>query len=344
MASDTHSFVATTAPLLDVVELTVAFRSGRGSVIANDRVSLSVAAGETLGIVGESGSGKSVFCRSLLRLLPTPPARISARRLSFRGQELLELRERDMRRVRGQGIAMIFQNPMSSLNPVWNIGDQIGEVLRLYKHIDRGAARRGAIALLDKVGIASAARRVNDYPFQWSGGMLQRAMIAMALAGEPKMMLADEPTTALDVTIQDQILSLLVDLQAETGMALILVSHDMGIIAETCDRVAVMYAGRIVELASTRDIFNRPTHPYTTGLMRSVVPLDRLVDRLPSIPGQPPDLTLLGAGCAFAERCSLARSDCREGTIPFEAVAQDHFVACPVALDHRGARLPRDGK
>jgi oligopeptide/dipeptide ABC transporter ATP-binding protein len=344
MATDTHFFGATTSPLLDVVELTVAFGSGRGSVIANDRVSLSVAAGETLGIVGESGSGKSVFCRSLLRLLPTPPARISARRFSFRGQELLELSERDMRRVRGQGIAMIFQNPMSSLNPVWNIGDQIGEVLRLYKHIDRRAARRGAIALLDKVGIPSAARRVNDYPFQWSGGMLQRAMIAMALAGEPKMMLADEPTTALDVTIQDQILSLLVDLQRETGMALILVSHDMGIIAETCDRVAVMYAGRIVELASTREIFNRPTHPYTIGLMRSVVPLDRLVDRLPSIPGQPPDLTLLGAGCAFAERCSLVRNDCRKGTIPFEAVAPDHFAACPVVLDHGRACLPRDGK
>jgi oligopeptide/dipeptide ABC transporter ATP-binding protein len=344
MATDTHSFGATTSPLLDVVELTVTFGSGRGSVIANDRVSLSVAAGETLGIVGESGSGKSVFCRSLLRLLPTPQARISARRLSFRGQELLELSERDMRRVRGQGIAMIFQNPMSSLNPVWNIGDQIGEVLRLYKHIDRRAARRGAIALLDKVGIASAARRVNDYPFQWSGGMLQRAMIAMALAGEPKMMLADEPTTALDVTIQDQILSLLVDLQRETGMAVILVSHDMGIIAETCDRVVVMYAGRIVELASTREIFNRPTHPYTIGLMRSVVPLDRLVDRLPSIPGQPPDLTLLGAGCAFAERCSLVRNECREGAIPFGAVAPDHFVACPVALDQRGAWLLRDRK
>ncbi len=327
--------------MLDVVELTVTFDRGRQKVVANDRVSLAVAAGETLGIVGESGSGKSVFCRAVLRLLATPPARISARQLTFQGQHLLELNACEMRRVRGQGIAMIFQNPMSSLNPVWPIGDQIAEVLRLHQRIDRRAARSRAIALLDKVGITSAARRVSDYPFQWSGGMLQRAMIAIALAGEPKMMLADEPTTALDVTIQDQILSLLMDLQRETGMALVLVSHDMGIIAETCDRVAVMYAGRIVELAGTREMFDHPAHPYTIGLMQSVVPLDRVVDRLPSIPGQPPDLTHLGAGCPFAERCSLTRDDCRKDTIPFEAIAAEHLVACPVACSHGESSLRR---
>jgi oligopeptide/dipeptide ABC transporter ATP-binding protein len=320
-------------PLLDVAGLTVTFGSGERSVVANDGISLSVAAGETLGIVGESGSGKSVLCRAVLRLLPTPPAQVSARRLSFQGQDLLTLSEREMRPLRGRAIAMIFQNPMNSLNPVRSIGDQIGQLLRQYKGLDKRTARRHAISLLDRVGIPSAERRMADYPFQWSGGMLQRAMIAMALAGEPRMMLADEPTTALDVTIQDQILSLLVDLQRETGMALVLVSHDMGVIAETCDRVAVMYAGRIVEMAATREIFTRPAHPYTSGLMRSIVPIDVFVDRLPSIPGQPPDLTLRVAGCAFAERCTEARSDCDEGLIPLEALSPGHLLACPVVLE-----------
>jgi oligopeptide/dipeptide ABC transporter ATP-binding protein len=342
MTTDTICSGSNRLPLLDVVDLTVVFGNGERQVVANHCINLSVAPGETLGIVGESGSGKSVFCRALLRLLPNPPARISARHLTFQGQELLESSEREMRRIRGQGIAMIFQNPMSSLNPVWTIGDQIGEVLRLYKHVDRRAAQRGAIALLDKVGIASAARRANEYPFQWSGGMLQRAMIAMALAGEPKMILADEPTTALDVTIQDQILSLLMDLQRETGMALVLVSHDMGIIAETCDRVAVMYAGRIVELGSTPQIFNGPAHPYTIGLLNSVIPLDCMVRRLASIPGQPPDLTLLGVGCAFAERCSLVVDNCRKGPIPFHQITPGHLVACPMALNREQSSLPVD--
>jgi oligopeptide/dipeptide ABC transporter ATP-binding protein len=346
MTTGPISFGSNGSPLLNVVDLTVVFGSGgRNSgrrVVANNCISLSVAAGETLGVVGESGSGKSVFCRALLRLLPAPPARISARHVTFQGQELLELSEREMRRIRGQGIAMIFQNPMSSLNPVWTIGDQIGEVLRLYKRIDRRAAQRGAIALLDKVGIASAARRIDEYPFQWSGGMLQRAMIAMALAGEPKMILADEPTTALDVTIQDQILSLLMDLQRETGMALVLVSHDMGIIAETCDRVAVMYAGRIVELGSTFEIFKHPAHPYTAGLLNSVIPVDRTVKRLASIPGQPPDLTLLGAGCAFAERCSLVLENCRKEPIPFHQISSGHLAACPMSFSQERSSLPLD--
>ena len=342
MTTETICSGSNRLPLLDVVDLTVIFGNGEREVVANHCINLSVVAGETLGIVGESGSGKSVFCRALLRLLPNPPARITARHLTFRGQELLESSEREMRRIRGQGIAMIFQNPMSSLNPVWTIGDQIGEVLRLYKHVDRRAAQKGAIALLDKVGIASAARRANEYPFQWSGGMLQRAMIAMALAGEPKMILADEPTTALDVTIQDQILSLLMDLQCETGMALVLVSHDMGIIAETCDRVAVMYAGRIVELGSTSEIFNGPAHPYTIGLLNSIIPLDRVVGRLASIPGQPPDLTLLGAGCAFAERCSLVVDNCRKEPIPFHHFTPGHLVACPMAPNREQSSLPVD--
>ena len=322
-----------TSPLLDVADLTVAFQTGGRRAIANRGVTLSVAAGETLGIVGESGSGKSVFCRALLRLLATPPAHIRADRLTFQGVELLALSGKEMRLVRGQGIAMIFQNPMSSLNPVRTIGDQLGEVLRLYKGINRRAARTEAIALLDKVGIPSSARRVDDYPFQWSGGMLQRAVIANALAGKPKLLLADEPTTALDVTIQDQILSLLLDLQRETGMALILVSHDMGIVAETCDRVAVMYAGSLVELASTREIFNRPAHPYSIGLMESVIPLDRGSGPLLCIPGQPPDLTRPGAGCAFAGRCAHVRESCKARAIPFEPISPGHFIACPVAFE-----------
>ncbi|MDQ0394816.1 ABC transporter ATP-binding protein [Labrys monachus] len=321
----TASAAASTVPLLEVQDLTVSFATRRGPVLANDGVSLSVMPGETLGIVGESGSGKSVFCRALLRLAK---GEVSARRLAFEGRDLLALRESEMRRLRGSGIAMIFQSPMSSLDPVWTIGDQIAETLRLHQRLDRKGARAGAVALLDRVGIPSAQRRVDEYPHQWSGGMLQRAVIALALAGRPRLMLADEPTTALDVTIQDQILSLLLGLQQETGMALILVSHDMGVIAETCDRVAVMYAGRIVETAPVRQIFEAPAHPYTAGLLGSMVSAERATGRLEPITGQPPDLTRLGPGCAFAPRCSRARPACTQGPVPLQALAADHAAAC----------------
>jgi ABC-type dipeptide/oligopeptide/nickel transport system ATPase component len=247
--------------LLEIRNLTVEFRGTRGPVVANDRISLSIRPGETLGIVGESGSGKSVFCRALLRLLPSPPATQRADAILFEGRDLMHLSDAEMRRVRGQSIAMIFQNPMSCLNPVWPIGDQVSESLRVHKGLGQREARKAAVELLRRVGIPSPQTRVDEFPFQWSGGMMQRAVIAMAMAGNPKLMLADEPTTALDVTIQDQILSLLLELQRETGMALVLVSHDMGVIAETCVRVAVMYAGRIVELAETKAIFEAPAHP-----------------------------------------------------------------------------------
>jgi oligopeptide/dipeptide ABC transporter ATP-binding protein len=314
--------------LLEVRNLTVEFRGRRGAVVANDRISLSIRPGETLGIVGESGSGKSVFCRALLRLLPSPPAMQHADAILFEGRDLLRLGEAEMRRVRGQSIAMIFQNPMSCLNPVWPIGDQVSESLRVHKGIGQAEARRRAIELLRRVGIPSPQARVDEFPFQWSGGMMQRAVIAMAMAGNPKLMLADEPTTALDVTIQDQILSLLLELQRETGMALVLVSHDMGVIAETCDRVAVMYAGRIVELAETKTIFEAPAHPYTRALLRSIPRIEGRTARLASIPGQPPDLARLGAGCSFAERCDRVTAECRRQPIPLDAVASGHWAAC----------------
>ena len=320
-----ESISSSAKPLLDVDRLTVRFGTRRGHILANDNVSLTVMPGETVGIVGESGSGKSVFCRALLRLAK---GQVSAGHLRFNGRDLLSLPEAEMRRLRGRDIAMIFQSPMSSLDPVWTIGDQISETLRLHQQLDRKAARAGAIALLDRVGIPSATRRVDEYPHQWSGGMLQRAVIALALAGRPRLMLADEPTTALDVTIQDQILSLLLGLQEETGMALILVSHDMGVIAETCDRVAVMYAGRIVESAPVKAIFDAPAHPYTVGLLGSMVSDEHAVGRLEPIPGQPPDLAQLGPGCAFAPRCGRAAARCRERPIPLLDLEEGHRAAC----------------
>ncbi len=312
-------------PLLEVSGLNVRFGTKNRPVLANNDVNLVVMPGETVGIVGESGSGKSVLCRAILRLLN---ASVTARRLSFEGKELLSLPEREMRRLRGGGISMIFQSPMSSLDPVWTIGDQIIESLRQHDSIDRTTARRRAIDLLEKVGIPAAARRVDDYAHQWSGGMLQRAVIALALAGRPRLILADEPTTALDVTIQDQILSLLLNLQAEMGMALVLVSHDLGVIAETCDRVAVMYAGRIVEAASVKRIFSAPAHPYTRGLLNSMVHIDGGVERLSPIPGQPPDLTRLGDGCAFAPRCGNVRDECHRHFVPLFDVASCQQAAC----------------
>ena len=323
-------------PLLDVAGLTVSFATKSGRVMANDNLDLSVMAGETVGIVGESGSGKSVFCRAVLRLVR---GEISARRMTFAGKDILALSEREMRRLRGPGIAMIFQSPMSSLDPVWTIGDQIGETLRQHERLDRTDARKGAIALLDRVGIPSAAKRVDEYPHQWSGGMLQRAVIALALAGKPRLMLADEPTTALDVTIQDQILSLLLTLQKETGMALVLVSHDMGVIAETCDRVAVMYAGRLVETAPVKRIFDAPAHHYTRGLLRSMVSPERAVERLIPIAGQPPDLTRLGSGCAFAPRCERAENACLDRLVPLKAMGPQHEAAC-LFTEPRDVALP----
>jgi len=315
-------------PLLRITDLSVEFATRAGAIRANDHVSLDIRLGETLGIVGESGSGKSVLCRAILRLLPSPPAKVSAKAVMFGGRDLIRVDDKAMRAVRGRDISMIFQNPMTSLNPVWPIGDQVGEPLRVHRGMSGPQARRSAIELLRRVGIPSPEKRIDDYPHQWSGGMMQRAMIAIALAGAPKLMLADEPTTALDVTIQDQILALLLELQRESGMALVLVSHDMGVIAETADRVAVMYAGRIVELAPTVAIFEAPAHPYTQGLLRSIPRLQERRADLAVIPGQPPDLARLPKGCAFAERCPLATAECRSTAVALREIAPGHVAAC----------------
>ncbi|MGE3874232.1 MAG: ABC transporter ATP-binding protein [Parvibaculaceae bacterium] len=320
--------MAAASPLLSVSRLTVEFKTARGTVTANNALSLTVDAGETLGVVGESGSGKSVLCRALLGLLPSPPATVSADQIRFAGRDLAQASARELRQVRGQDIAMVFQNPMSSLNPVWPIGDQVAEGLRVHKGFSQAQSRAAAIAVLKRVGIPSPEIRVDDYPYQWSGGMMQRAVIAMAMVSAPKLLLADEPTTALDVTIQDQILSLLMELQRETRMAIILVSHDMSVISETCDRVAVMYAGNIVETGKTADIFRHPSHPYTHGLLRSIPHVHGKVGKLASIPGQPPDLARLPVGCPFAERCTVASAECRERPIALASIAGDHQTAC----------------
>jgi oligopeptide transport system ATP-binding protein len=316
------------AALLEVDELVVEFRQGGRSLRAANHVSLSVRQGETLGIVGESGSGKSVLCRAILRLLPSPPAFIRSGSVRFGGVDLLTLSEERMREIRGADIAMVFQNPMNALNPVWPIGDQVSEGLRVHKGLGQHAARDRAIELLKQVGIPSPELRVDEYPHQWSGGMVQRAVIAMAMANQPKLILADEPTTALDVTIQDQILALLMDLQSAGGMSLVLVSHDMAVVAETCDRVAVMYAGRIVELADTRTLFGDTRHPYTLGLIRSIPRIDVKGERLEPIQGMPPNLSTLPAGCPFAPRCSFVQPECRATEVTLREISPGHFSAC----------------
>ena len=308
--------------------LTTEFRGRRTRIRANDDIHLSIEHGATLGIVGESGSGKSVLCRSILRLLPATSDPFVQGVVEYEGQDLLQLPEAEMRRLRGTELRMIFQNPMTSLNPVWPIGGQITEGLRIFGGLAAKDARAQGIELLGRVGIPSPEARFDEYPFQWSGGMLQRAVIAMAMAGSPKLLFADEPTTALDVTIQDQILALLLELQERTSMTLVLVTHDLAVVAETCDRVAVMYAGRIVETASTKSIFLAPRHPYTLGLLGSIPHLSAGATRLKPIPGQPPDLAHLSTGCPFAPRCAYATTDCTTTPVQLAEVATDHLSAC----------------
>lgn len=315
-------------PLLAIRGLTVEFNTGTRPIRANDRITLDVQAGEVLGIVGESGSGKSVLCRAVLRLLPEPPARMAGGAILFRDRDLVRLAEAEMRKLRGDALAMIFQNPMTSFNPLWTIGDQLTEGLRVHRGLKRRDALTAGVELLTKVGIPSPAIRINDYPTEWSGGMLQRAAIAMAVATEPALLLADEPTTALDVTIQDQILALLLDLQARTGMALVIVSHDLGIIAETCDRVVVMYAGRVLETAPSATLFAQPGHPYSEGLLASIPRIENSERPIQPIPGQPPDLAELGPGCPFAPRCRYVSEACHQESIELREIAPDHLSAC----------------
>jgi len=322
------------AKLLEVRGLTTRFRTDRGTVTAVDDVSFDLDAGETLAIVGESGSGKSVTALSLMRLIPNPPGEIVAGSVMFEGRDLLTLSGVEMQAVRGDRIAMIFQEPMTSLNPSLTVGMQVGEPVALH----RGAGWKEAFArageLLARVRIPDAKARVGAYPHQFSGGMRQRAMIAMALACQPRLIIADEPTTALDVTVQSQILSLLKELTRETGAALILITHDLGVVARYADRVCVMYGGRVVETGTARAIYKNPQHPYTIGLMSCVPRLDQVLGRrLVPIEGKPPDLTRLPPGCAFAPRCRYVAPGCMTARPPLEAIGDGHLKACFVDVD-----------
>jgi len=316
--------------LLEVRNLRTEFRTGAGVVRAVDGISYTVDPGETVAIVGESGSGKSVGALSILRLIPNPPGRIAGGEVMFAGRDLMQLSDDDMREVRGGEIGMVFQEPMTSLNPVLTIGRQITEMLEQHRRADRAAAQARAIELLGLVGIADPQRRLKQYPHQLSGGMRQRIMIAIALACEPKLIIADEPTTALDVTIQAQILELMQSLTHRLGVALIVITHNLGIVARYAHRVNVMYAGRIVESGSAAAIYHAPHHPYTMALLRSVPRLDRPRQaRLDPIEGQPPDLTRLGRGCAFRPRCRFAIDACALSAPPLEPAGEaGQLAAC----------------
>jgi peptide/nickel transport system ATP-binding protein/oligopeptide transport system ATP-binding protein len=314
--------------LLEVRDLTTSFQTGGGEVTAVENVSFSLEKGEILGIVGESGSGKSVTALTIMGLLPRPPARIRGGSIQFEGQDLLKLSDRSMQRLRGPGIAMVFQEPMTSLNPVFTIGEQIMETIRAHERLSQKDSFARAVEMLEKVGIPSATMRMADYPHQLSGGQRQRVMLAIALVCRPRLLIADEPTTALDVTIQAQILDLLLDLRDEFGMAIVMITHNMGVIAETADRVLVMYAGRTVEQAPVDRLFDHPLHPYTRGLLSCVPTLDQDQDRLIAIPGNLPEPSRRPSGCRFSARCSHAVAACGEAIPPLEIFEPNHAAAC----------------
>ena len=317
------------SPLLSINELHTEFRTGAGLVRAVDGISYSVEQGETVAIVGESGSGKSVSALSILRLIPDPPGRITQGEILFDGRDLMRLSDEEMRQVRGGDIGMVFQEPMTSLNPVLTIGRQITETLEQHRKADPESAGKRAAELLSLVGIADPARRLRQYPHQLSGGMRQRVMIAIALACDPKLIIADEPTTALDVTIQAQILELMNGLTRRLNVALIIITHNLGVVARYAKRVNVMYAGRIVESGSAAAIYHNPRHPYTMALLRSVPRLDRPRQaRLDPVEGQPPDLTRLDGGCAFRPRCRFAVDACAKAKPDLAAAGAGHLAAC----------------
>ena len=316
------------AALLRVEALSIGFSTEEGPVRVVEEVSFSVPRGRTVGLVGESGCGKSVTAMTLLRLLPSPPSRIEGGRILFDGEDLARLDEDAMRLVRGDRIGMIFQEPMTSLNPTLSIGFQIGEVLRLHRGHDRRTAKAAAIEILAQVGVGAPERRVEQFPHQLSGGLRQRVMIAMALVCHPSLLIADEPTTALDVTIQAQILDLLRRLQGELGMAILLITHDFGVVAEICDEVVVMYAGRIVERAGVQALFRAPRHPYTRGLLDALPRLGGRGRTLSGIPGMVPPPGARGTGCSFADRCPRVLDRCRLETPTLGTAAEGHAVAC----------------
>ena len=314
-------------PLLSVRNLAVEIPTRRGTVHAVDGVSFDLFDGETLGLVGESGCGKSMTLRAILGLLPTG-ARITCGEVLLQGKNLLALGKEGLRDVRGRRIGMIFQEPMTALNPVMPVGDQVAEGPLAHLGYDKRSARARALELLRLVGIPDPARRARSYPHELSGGMRQRVMIAIALACEPRVMLCDEPTTALDVTIQDQILSLLLSLQRSTNTGLIFVTHDLAVVAQMCQRLAVMYAGQIVETGSVADVFREPTHPYTLGLLRAVPDIDKVKDVLDAIPGIPPDLVAPPTGCRFRPRCPFAQENCGSGEFPLRPTLEHQMSAC----------------
>jgi peptide/nickel transport system ATP-binding protein len=326
-----------TQNLLEVSGLRVYFRVEGGVLKAVDGVSFHIAAGETLGLVGESGCGKSVTAYSILQLVPVPPAEYAGGEIRFRGENLLALNEDGMRRVRGNLISMVFQEPMSSLNPILTIGDQVTEAILEHEKRSRREAREVAIEMLRRVGIPSPETRFREYPHQLSGGMKQRAVIAMALVCRPQLLIADEPTTALDVTIQAQILDLLGELRREFNMSVLLITHDLGVVAETCDRVAVMYAGKVVEYAPVVELFERPKHPYTHGLFRSLPMLSEKKETLRVIPGAVPSPLDFPTGCRFRTRCPMARDVCRQEP-DLREILPDHFAACHFAEEVGGMR------
>lgn len=317
-------------PLLEISDLTIGFADARGIVLPADGISLEVPTNVTLGLLGESGCGKSITLRSILGLIPYP-GEVIAGKILWEGRNLLDVSRRALQKIRGKDISMIFQDPTACLNPVFTVGNQITETLRIKLNMSAAEARSHAIELLNHVGIPSARERLNLYPHQLSGGMRQRIMIAIAIASQPRLLLADEPTTALDVTIQDQILNLLATLKDETGMSMILVSHDVGVVAQNCDLVVVMYAGKIMECGRVGDIISAPRHPYTQGLLSAVPTLAAAGERKPltSIPGQPPNLARLPPGCPFQPRCPFVRAECASIPVTLDRTLPEHGSACP---------------
>ena len=318
-------------PLLEIKDLKTYFRTDGGLVRAVDGVDVSVGAGETVCVVGESGCGKTVTAHSVLKLIPMPPGEIAGGQILWQGRDLARLSADEMNKVRAKEIAIVFQEPMTSLNPVYTVGDQIAEVVRLHEGLNRRKARARAVEMLELLQIPNPVKRVSDYPHQFSGGMRQRVMIAMALSCNPQLLIADEPTTALDVTIQAQILDLLQEMKERLDMSIMLITHDMGVVAEVSQRVVVMYAGRVVEEATTAQLFDNPLHPYSQGLIRSIPRIDRSGERktrLETIPGTVPNLVNPPIGCRFAARCAYATEACREAAPPLVEVEPGHKVAC----------------
>ncbi|MBS0550298.1 MAG: ABC transporter ATP-binding protein [Proteobacteria bacterium] len=317
--------------LLDIRDLKTWFKTDDGMVRAVDGVDLRIDRGETVGVVGESGCGKTVTARSVLKLIDMPPGRFENGQILWQGRDLIPLPAEEMDKIRAREIAIIFQEPMTSLNPVYTVGDQIGEVIRQHENLSKKQARDAAVEMLRLVNIPNPGKRVDDYPHQFSGGMRQRVMIAMAMSCKPKLLIADEPTTALDVTIQAQILELMQEMKERLGMSIMLITHAMGVVAETCQRVVVMYAGKVVEEASVEALFGNPRHPYTQGLIRSIPRVDRGAEqkqRLEAIPGTVPSLLQPPTGCRFAARCKYVMDVCTQAMPPLKEAAPGHFVRC----------------